>query len=87
MTLEWSTACLDWERRILAGESLLPCPPLFPQEAEEGLEIFRDLPIVDMVGKPTFGEISRDWVYDLPAAVFGAYNPDTGRREINTFLS
>ncbi|MDE1914731.1 MAG: terminase large subunit [Sphingomonadales bacterium] len=86
MALTWSTACPDWEARIIAGQSLLPCPPLFPQEAEDALQVFRDLPIVDVMGKPSFGEISRDWVYDLPSAVFGAYNPDTGRREINTFF-
>lgn len=82
----WSTACLDWRERIVAGKSLLPCGPLFPAEAEAGLGIFRDLPIVDVIGKPTFGEISRDWVFDLPSAVFGAYNPETGRREINEFF-
>lgn len=48
--------------------------------------MFRDLPIVDVPGKPSFGDISRDWVYDLPSAVFGAFNPETGRREINTFF-
>lgn len=86
MTLTWSTACLDWRERIVAGQSLLPCPPLFPQEAAAALAVFRALPIVDVMGKPSFGDISRDWVYDLPSAVFGAYNPDTGRREINTFF-
>ena len=86
MTLTWSTACPDWRERIVAGQSLLPCPPLFPQEAEDALAVFRALPIVDVMGKPSFGDISRDWVYDLPSAVFGAYNPDTGRREINTFF-
>jgi len=86
MTLTWSTACPDWEDRIVAGQSLLPCPPLFPDEAEAALDVFRDLPIVDVPGKPSFGDISRDWVYDLPSAIFGAYNPDTGRREINTFF-
>lgn len=84
--LTWSTACLDWEDRIVAGQSLLPCPPLFPEEAEAALDVFRDLPIVDVPGKPSFGDISRDWVYDLPSAIFGAYNPETGRREINTFF-
>jgi hypothetical protein len=29
-----STACPDWERRIIAGESLIPLPPLFPEAAE-----------------------------------------------------
>jgi len=86
VTLTWSTACPDWRERIIAGRSLLPCPPLFPAEAEDALEVFRDLPIVDVMGKPCFGDIGRDWIFDLPSAIFGAYNPDTGRREINEFF-
>jgi phage terminase large subunit-like protein len=84
--LTWSTACLDWRERIVAGRSLLPCGPLFPEEATAALEVFRDLPIVDVLGKPTFGEIGRDWIFDLPKAVFGSYNPTTKRREINEFF-
>ena len=84
--VEWTTACPDWRERIIAGQSLLPCGPLFPEEAEAALDVFRDLPIVDVMGKPTFGDISRDWVYDLPRAVFGSYNPETGRREIREFF-
>ena len=84
--LTWSTSLPDWRARIIAGRSLLPCEPLFPEQAEAGLAIFRDLPIVDMIGKPTFGDIGRDWTFDLPRAVFGAYNPETGRREINKFF-
>ncbi|HEY2178112.1 MAG TPA: terminase TerL endonuclease subunit [Caulobacteraceae bacterium] len=82
----WSTACPDWKSRIAEGRSLLPCPPLFPEEAEAALAVFRELPIVDVLGKPTFGEISRPWVFDLPSAVFGAFNPVTGRRMINEFF-
>ena len=86
MIPEWSTACPDWRDRIIAGRSLLPCNPLFPDEAAASLAIFKDLPIVDVMGKPTFGEIGRDWTFDLPKAVFGAYNAETGRREINHFF-
>lgn len=84
--MTWSTACPDWAERIVERRSLLPCAPLFPEEAAAALEVFRDLPIVDVMGKPTFGEIGRDWIFDLPSAVFGAYNPETGRREINEFF-
>lgn len=80
--MDWTTACLDWERRILARESLIPCPPLFPDQAEEGLRIFKELRAVDVVGSPTLGEISRAWITDLVAAIFGAYDADTGRRLI-----
>lgn len=84
--LTWSTACTDWEDRILEGRSLLPCGPLFPDEAAAGLEVFRNLKIVDVPGRPTFGEISRPWVFDLPTAVFGAYEAASGRRHIREFF-
>jgi phage terminase large subunit-like protein len=82
----WTTACPDWEERIVNRRSLLPCPPLFPEEAAAALEIFKSLKIVDMAGMPTFGEVCRPWNLDLPAAVFGAYDPEAGRRLINEFF-
>lgn len=84
--MNWSTACPDWERRILAGESLIPFPPLFPAEAEAALAIFRDLVLVDVAGEPTAGEACRQWVFDFVAAVFGAYDAETGRRLIRNFF-
>lgn len=79
MITEWTTACPDWESRILAGESLTP-PPLFPDEAEAALAVFRSLRIADIPGTPTMGEACKPWVFDFVASVFGAYDPDTGRR-------
>lgn len=83
--MEWSTACPDWEERIVAGKSLVPIPPLFPDEALAGLEVMRQLRIVDAPGSPTIGEACAPWVSDFAGAVFGSYNPDTGRREIKEF--
>lgn len=83
---EWSTACPDWERRIIAGESLVPCGPLFPDEAKAGLDIYRQLRAVDVAGSPTFGEISRPWILDFAAAIFGAYDHESGRRLIREFF-
>ena len=85
----WTTACQDWETRIAAGQSLIPFAPLFPAEAEDALGIFRDLHVVDMGSEdssPTMGEVSRAWVTDLVAAIFGAYDPETGRRLIREAL-
>jgi phage terminase large subunit-like protein len=84
--MKWTTACPDWEERIVAGKSLVPCPPLFPGEAAQALETFKALKIVDVPGMPTFGEISRDWVFDFASAIFGAYDPDEGRQLINEFF-
>lgn len=81
---EWTTACPDWERRLVAGESIIP-PPIFQDQAEEALAIFKQLRIVDLPGKPTFGECSEPWVFDFVAAVFGAYDADRGVQLIREF--
>lgn len=64
----------------------MPCGPLFPEEAAAGLEVFRALRAVDVAGSPTMGEISRPWLLDFVAAVFGAYDPESGRRLIREFF-
>jgi len=84
--MNWSTACPDWERRIIAGESLVPCPPLFPDYAEFALSIFKQLKIYDVPGQPTMGEACREWVFDFVRAIFGAYDQEAGRRLITEFM-
>lgn len=84
--LHWSTSCLDWERRIVAGESLVPCAPLFPKQAEFALRIFRELILVDVAGQPRMAEACEQWFNDFVAAIFGAYDEDTGKRLILEFF-
>jgi phage terminase large subunit-like protein len=80
-----STACLDWQRRIVAGESLIP-PPLYPEEADAALAVFNELRVVDVPGCPTMREACRPWIPDVVGSVFGAYNSVTGEREIKEWL-
>jgi phage terminase large subunit-like protein len=82
----WSTACPDWKERILAGESLIPSLPLFEEEAERALRVFRRLRVPDLVGTPTYGEICGEWTFDFVRALFGCYDPKKRRRMIREFF-
>ncbi|WP_250492056.1 terminase large subunit [Caballeronia sp. GAWG1-1] len=83
--MEWTTACPDWEARLIDGRSIIPAP-IFPDEAEQALAIFKELRVVDLPGKPTFGECSEQWVFDFVSAIFGAYDAQSGAQLIREFF-
>lgn len=83
--MRWTTACPDWWRCLAAGESIIPAP-LFPDEAEQGLEVFRSLKIVDAPGSPTIEAACAPWVLDFAGAIFGSYNSETGERLIREYM-
>lgn len=78
----WNTSCPDWERRILAGQSMVPELPLFEQEASRALRIFQRLRLPDVIGMPRMGEAAGEWFFQIVEAHFGAYDPATNRRMI-----
>lgn len=82
--MEWSTSCVDWERRLIARESIIPAP-IFPDQAAQALAIFKELKVVDLPGKPTFGQCSEQWVFDFVAAIFGGYDAETGKQLIREY--
>ena len=82
----WSTACPDWEKKILAKESLIACKPLYPTEADLALNVFKKLTLVDVAGKPKIGAVTGQWVFDFVGAIFGAYDRDNNERLINEFF-
>lgn len=83
---DWDTSCKDWESRIVRRESLIACPPLFPDVARDAWEICSAFRLTDVMGQPLLGEASLPWLRDFVMAVFGAEDPDTGRRHINEFM-
>lgn len=82
----WSTACPDWQERIIAGQSLVPFPPLFSAEAEAALAVFKSLRIMDAPGCPTFGEACEPWVFEFVGAIFGAYDQESAHRLVREFF-
>lgn len=86
MLPEWMTARPDWEERIVAKQSLMPCEPLFPEVARIALRIFNELILVDVMDSPKMGEVTLPWVLDFVAAIFGAYDPVEKKRLIREFF-
>lgn len=92
--MEWSTACIDWEERLVQRKSIIP-PPIFRDQAEQALAIFKELKVVDLpkvwdaeleeYRPPTFGECSEEWVFDFVRVIFGAYDADTGKQLIREY--
>lgn len=82
----WTTALPDWEERIVKGESLIPCKPLFPAMSEIALRVFKELTLVDVIGCPKIGDITRDWVFEFVSVIFGAYDPNAKKRLIKEFF-
>jgi phage terminase large subunit-like protein len=76
---------MDWADRIRRGDSIIP-PPIFPDQAEEALAIFKSLRIVDAPGSPTMEEACAEWVFDIVRSVFGAYDAKSGRRLIQEWF-
>ncbi|MGB8971646.1 MAG: terminase large subunit [Pseudomonas capeferrum] len=83
--MQWTTACPDWWRCLAAGESIIP-EPLFPDEAEAGLDVFKGLKIVDAPGSPTIEAACAPWVLAFAGAIFGSYNSETGERLIREVM-
>ncbi len=75
----------DWADRLKSGKPIIP-PPIFPEQAEQALAIFKEFRIVDAPGSPRIGDAVAQWVFDLVAALFGSYDAESGRRLITEYF-
>lgn len=84
---DWTTALTDWERRVIAGESMCPVGAIYPESADDALDVFNNLTLVDAPSGPEMlGSLCRPWVTDIVRALFGAFDPETKRRAISQFF-
>lgn len=82
----WSTACPDWEQRLLECRPLVPALPLNRVEAERGLRAFKQLRLPDVAGTPTLGECCDEWFLAIVEVFFGSFDPASGRRMIQEYF-
>lgn len=78
----WNLSCPDWERRLDEGRSLVPALPLDRVRADRAVAVFKKLRIPDVPGTPTMGEAAGDWIFEIVAAIFGAFDVATSTRMI-----
>jgi hypothetical protein len=85
MPATWTTACPDWEERIVARRSLVPSRRCSGRggSGAGGVQVAADR---RRAGQPTFGEACDDWVFDFVRAIFGAYDAKAAQRLIREFL-
>lgn len=78
----WNLSVPDWEERLFKGQSLVPVLNLDWERANKAVAVFKRLRIPDVPGTPTLGESAGQWILDIVAAIFGAFDAATQQRMI-----
>lgn len=84
--MNWTTACPDWEERIVERQSIMPLAPIFQDQADDALDVFCNLRMVDATGSPLMGDTCQPWVLELVAVLFGSYDQEARRRLITNYF-
>lgn len=84
--MNYTTACPDWQRRILARESLITMPILFPAEARAAMRTFGSLMLPDVPGRPTLDKAAPKWARQLVSVLMGSYDGATGIRHLQELM-
>ncbi len=79
-----STACPDWQERLLRRQALVPDLDLDEAEADRAVRIFNRLKLPDVIDTPRIGDAVGSWYRDAVRALFGSYDPETKIRRIAT---
>ena len=84
--MEWTTACPGWESRLIDRQSIMPLTPIFQDQADDALDVFCNLRMVDAIGSPLMGDTCQPWVLELVAVLFGSYDAEAKRRLITNYF-
>ncbi len=87
MARTWDFSCPDWRERIRRRQSLMPDLPLFEGEAADAVEIFDNLCLPDVPGKPLLRDAAGEWFREIVAAVLGSRDPETNIRHVPELLA
>lgn len=82
---DWDLSCVDWEKRIMAGRSLVPAAVTQLSNRElalKAVEVFKRLRLADVPGQPTLEKAAGEWFFEIVRVIFGCYDPTTRRRMI-----
>jgi phage terminase large subunit-like protein len=65
----------------------MPVGPLFPSVADEAMDVFNNLTLVDAPNGPEIlGTLCRPWIKEIAATLFGSFDPQTKRRLITNYF-
>lgn len=82
----WDLSCPNWWQKIQDGKTPIPNLPLDQKRAAQAVAIIKKLRIPDVPGNPTFGEAASPHLFDIVAAMFGAYDAATSARMIRGYF-
>ena len=82
----WDLGCPDWQARLAAGRAPIPDLPLDHERADRAVEVFKKLRIFNVPGQPSFGDAAPPFIFDIVAAIFGAFDRATGERMIRGYF-
>lgn len=79
-------SCVDWERRLRNGQSIVPDVKIDIDQGNRAVAIFEKLRLHDVPGTPTLEDACDVWFKDIIRVLFGSLDPITRERAIRELL-